>query len=62
IHDNESLNKQHIACQSPADVLMLAEEYGFALTEADLQQAAQVAAAQESFSFEKLWFQSLKMI
>ncbi|MGF1604441.1 MAG: Nif11-like leader peptide family natural product precursor [Thermosynechococcaceae cyanobacterium] len=62
LHDNESLNKRHVACRSSADVIALATEHGFALTEADLQQAAQAAAAQEGFSFEKLWFQSLQMI
>jgi hypothetical protein len=62
LHDHESINKQHLTCQSMADVIRLAEEYGFTLTEADVQQAAQAAAGQAGFSFEKLWFQSLKML
>jgi predicted ribosomally synthesized peptide with nif11-like leader len=62
LHNDERLHKQHRACRSSTDVMALAAKYGFELTEADLQQAAQATAAQDGFSFEKLWFQGLGMI
>lgn len=62
LHADEALNREHQACQSPDDVLALATKHGFKLTQADLQQAAQAAADQDGFSFEKLWFQGLGMI
>ncbi|PZD75417.1 hypothetical protein C1752_00432 [Acaryochloris thomasi RCC1774] len=62
LHADEPLTKRHQDCHSPDDVIALAAEYDFDLTEADLQQAAQAAASQDGFSFEKLWFKNLGMI
>ena len=62
LHADETLNKQHTQCRSPADVIALATEHGFDLTETDLTAAAEAAAAEDGFSFEKLWFKSLGML
>ena len=58
-HINKTLNNAIEACKNPNDVVVLAKDHGFQLSEMDLQAAAKAANKIEGFSFEKLWFKSL---
>ena len=58
----EVANPQHTQYQSPEEVIALGASLGFDFTVADLQQAADIAAAQAGFSFEKLWFKQLGLL
>ena len=61
-HDNKVLNQAIETCNSPNEIVLLAKAHGFELSESDLQSAAEAAARIEGFSFEKIWFKSLKLL
>ncbi|NEQ55605.1 MAG: Nif11 family protein [Leptolyngbya sp. SIO3F4] len=61
-HNNKTLNKAIETCKNSNDVILLAKTHGFHLSEADLQAAAEAASKIKGFSFEKIWFKSLKLL
>lgn len=62
IRGKKELEDKLKTCQSSNNVVELAQECGFELSEDELQQAAMVAEAIPGFSFEKLWFRGLGLI
>lgn len=62
VRQDQSLNVAIENCRHPQDVVILANAYGYTLTEIDIQEAAEMAARIEGFSFEKLWFKRLGLI
>ena len=62
VHDTKTLNDQLKICQSSAEVIALAHRCDVQLTEDELRQAATLAEAIPSFSFEKIWFRNLGLI
>jgi predicted ribosomally synthesized peptide with nif11-like leader len=62
VHGKKELDDRLKVCRSTHDVIELAQECGFELSENDLQQAAIVAESIPGFSFEKLWFRGLGLM
>ncbi len=62
VRSTPELDEQLKTCRSNAEVMNLAQQCGVELSEDDLQQAAQTAAAVPGFSFEKLWFRGLGLL
>ncbi len=62
VGDRQELDERLRICQSSNDVIELAQECGFKISEDDLQRAAMVAESIPGFSFEKLWFRGLGLI
>jgi hypothetical protein len=56
------LNRKLLACQTGLEVVQLAQSQNLQISEADLTQAAEVAAGIVGFSFEKLWFARLGLL
>jgi predicted ribosomally synthesized peptide with nif11-like leader len=62
VHSTPELNDKLHQCNSGEDLITLADECGFQLTPNDLKQAAQIAESIKGFSFEKLFFQNLRLL
>ena len=62
VRNTKVLDDQLKTCQTPADVMALAQQCDIELSDDDLQQAARAAEAVPGFSFEKLWFRGLGLI
>jgi hypothetical protein len=59
---NPGLNNDLKQCQTSAEVIALANQSGFTLTQLDLEQAALAASTIDGFSFERLWFKKLGLL
>lgn len=59
VHLNPELNQKLYQCNSKNDVLTLANECGFYLTESDVDMAAEIAESIQGFSFEKVFFKKI---
>jgi hypothetical protein len=62
VHSTPDLHNKLQQCNCVNDLLILADQCHFNLTEDDLKQAANIAESIPGFSFEKLFFQHLGMI
>jgi predicted ribosomally synthesized peptide with nif11-like leader len=62
VRNEKALDDQLKGCRSVDEAIALAQQCGIQLSAEELQQAALLAAAIPSFSFEKLWFRGLGLL